>query len=138
VAVGGSTYTAEHILIAVGGVPQMPNLPGVEHAMNSDGFFQLERRPQRAAVVGAGYIAVELAGVLRELGSDTTLFCRGDGPLRGFDELLRQTLMEEMAKTGLKLQPKATPKVCLRSMPRGPLLLLLRPGARTLHPTPRT
>lgn len=128
VAVGGSTYTAEHILIAVGGVPQMPNLPGVEHAMNSDGFFQLERRPRRAAVVGAGYIAVELAGVLRELGSDTTLFCRGDGPLRGFDELLRQTLMEEMAKTGLKLQPKATPKAVKKDPASGTLSLEVESG----------
>ena len=63
------------------------------------------------AVVGAGYIAVELAGVLHELGSDTTLFCRGDAPLRGFDDLIQSTLMEEMTKTGLTFRGQATPKV---------------------------
>lgn len=111
---GGKEYTADHILIAVGGQPKVPDLPGAkEHAITSDGFFALEEQPKRVAVIGAGYIAVELAGVLHELGSDTTLFCRGDAPLRGFDELIQGTLVEEMGKAGMKFRGKATPKVGL-------------------------
>ena len=114
--VAGKEYTADHILIAVGGQPKVPdNIAGAkEHAITSDGFFALEQQPRRVAVIGAGYIAVELAGVLHELGSDTTLFFRGDAPLRGFDELIQATLVEEMAKAGLELRSKATPKVGLR------------------------
>lgn len=110
--VGGKEYTADHILIAVGGQPKVPDIPGAaEHAITSDGFFALEKQPKRVAVIGAGYIAVELAGVLHELGSDTTLVCRGEAPLRGFDDLIQATLVEEMAKTGLKLRNNSTPKV---------------------------
>jgi len=109
--VGGKEYTADHILIAVGGQPSVPAIAGAkEHAITSDGFFALEQQPKRVAVIGAGYIAVELAGVLHELGTDTTLVCRGDAPLRGFDDLIQATLVEEMAKSGLKLRNKATPK----------------------------
>ena len=91
----GSTSTlieAHHILIATGGRPIMPSLPGIELAMTSDDFFGLTERPQSALVVGGGYIGVELAGVLSGLGVSTTLALRGDLPLRGFDSDLRSRL----------------------------------------------
>ena len=66
------------MLIAVGGKPEMPDIPGIELAINSDGFFELESLPKKCAVVGSGYIAVELAGVLQALGSDVDLFIRGE------------------------------------------------------------
>lgn len=85
VEVDGKEIQAKNILIAVGGKPLIPNIPGKEHCIDSDGFFELEQLPKKVAVVGAGYIAVELAGVLHGLGSDTTIFCRKDGVLRTFD-----------------------------------------------------
>lgn len=74
VDVGGELYTADHILIAVGGRPTIPQIPGAEYGIDSNGFFELNERPDRVAVVGAGYIAVEIAGVLHALGSETHLF----------------------------------------------------------------
>ena len=97
-------YTAQHILIAVGGVPMVPEGPGIlEHAMSSDGFFELEQLPRKAVVVGAGYIAVELAGVLQALGCDTHLTVRKNGVLRNLDDLLTSTLEEEMIRQGIAL-----------------------------------
>ena len=80
----GNVYTADNILIAVGGVPTVPvHMKGIEHSITSDGFFELEEQPKKAAVVGAGYIAVELASALNKLGTDTSLFIRKDKVLRG-------------------------------------------------------
>eukprot|EP00913_Durusdinium_trenchii_P019241 g18083.t1 len=91
----------QHILVACGGLPSEPDIPGVEHAINSDGFFELEEQPKKVAVVGAGYIAVEMAGILHALGSETHLFFRGDTVLRrGFDPFIVQTLMEAMEHHG--------------------------------------
>jgi glutathione reductase (NADPH) len=101
--VNGETYTAPHILIASGGRPQIPDLPGAELGLTSDGFFALERRPARAAIVGAGYIAVELAGVLSALGTEVTLILRNEQFLRKFDVMLRETLLEEMLKHGVEV-----------------------------------
>ena len=103
VAVGNQTFDAEHILIATGGRPIMPDLPGAEHGITSDGFFELEHLPQSVAVVGAGYIAVELAGVLNSLGSEVTLLLRKEHLLRTFDATLRETLMEEMENAGINI-----------------------------------
>lgn len=98
------TYTAKHILIAVGGVPVFPPGEGIqEHAISSDGFFELEEMPHKAVVVGAGYIAVELAGVLQALGTDTKLVVRKQMALRNFDEILRDTLDEEMQRQGIEI-----------------------------------
>ncbi len=94
-------YTAPHILIASGGRPQIPDLPGADLGLTSDGFFDLETPPARAAIVGAGYIAVELAGVLAALGSEVTLVLRNEQFLRKFDAMLRETLLEEMLKQGV-------------------------------------
>ena len=73
IEVNGERYTADHISIAVGGRPSIPNIPGAEHGIDSNGFFELDEQPRRVAVIGAGYIAVELAGVLNSLGTETHL-----------------------------------------------------------------
>ncbi len=98
------TFTAKHILIAVGGQPVFPNGEGVrEYSISSDGFFELEDLPRKAVVVGAGYIAVELAGVLQALGTDTKLVVRKEMALRSFDDMLRDTLDEEMQRQGIEI-----------------------------------
>ncbi len=96
-------YTADHIVITPGGYPIVPDVPGAEHGITSDGFFQLKTLPKRVAVVGAGYIAVELAGVLNSLGSDVSMLLRRDHFLGSFDNMLRDTLMEEMSNHGVNL-----------------------------------
>jgi glutathione reductase (NADPH) len=101
VQVGESEYTADHICIATGGRPRVPDIPGAELGITSDGFFALEQQPRRVAVVGAGYIAVELAGVLNTLGSEVTMLLRRQHLLSGFDPLLRETLMEAMGDAGV-------------------------------------
>lgn len=101
--VGETRYTADHIVIAPGGYPVVPEIPGAELGITSDGFFQLKEQPKRVAVVGAGYIAVELAGVLNSLGSDVTMLLRRDHFLGDFDVMLRETLMEEMGNAGVNL-----------------------------------
>ena len=98
------TITAEHILIATGGYPLIPEGEGItEHCITSDGFFALEEQPLKAVVVGGGYIAVELAGVLQALGTETKLVLRREMALRSFDPLIRQTLDEEMLKQGIEI-----------------------------------
>lgn len=101
--VDGERYQAERIVIATGGRPSLPAIPGAEYGITSDGFFALDRCPKRVAVVGAGYIAVELAGVLSALGAETTLVVRHDGVLRGFDPMLRESLQESLAADGIHL-----------------------------------
>lgn len=101
--VAGERYSADHIVIAVGGYPSVPDLPGVELGITSDGFFALEQLPRRVAVVGSGYIAVELAGMLNALGADVTLLLRRETLLRGFDAMLRESLMEEMLAAGVNI-----------------------------------
>ena len=98
------TYTAKHILIATGGKPVFPTGEGVqEHTISSDGFFELEELPRKAVVVGAGYIAVELAGVLQALGTDTKLVVRKDKAMRYLDDMLSDTLDEEMLRQGIEI-----------------------------------
>ncbi|TMO63591.1 glutathione-disulfide reductase [Pseudoalteromonas aurantia] len=108
--VNGEHYTADHICIAVGGRPSVPNIPGAEHGIDSNGFFELNEQPRSVAVIGAGYIAVELAGVLHGLGTDTHLFVRKHAPLRSFDPLIVETLTEVMEKEGPTLHTHSTPK----------------------------
>ncbi|WP_371375204.1 glutathione-disulfide reductase [Thalassotalea aquiviva] len=115
IAVNGEVYTADHILIATGGRPSVPNIPGAEHGITSDGFFALTEQPKRVAVVGAGYIAVEIAGVLNALGSDTTLLVRKHKPLRDFDDMLSDTLVEIMAQEGPTLKTQCTPKAVIKN-----------------------
>lgn len=110
VEVNGEEYTADHILIATGGEPIIPHIPGAEHGIDSNGFFELTEQPKRVAVVGAGYIAVELAGVLHGLGSETHLLVRKHAPLRNFDPLLTDTLVEVMAEDGPTLHTHSIPQ----------------------------
>ena len=110
IEVNGEHYTADHILIAVGGEPTIPNVPGAEHGIDSNGFFELTQQPKRTAVVGAGYIAVEIAGVLSALGTDTHLFVRKESPLRSFDPMIIDTLVEVMDKEGPTLHTHSVPK----------------------------
>lgn len=101
--VDGTTYTADHITIAVGGRPIRPPVPGAELGIDSDGFFELDEQPKRTVVVGAGYIAVELAGVMHSLGTETHLLVRREKPLRHFDDMLSDTLVEIMKEEGPEL-----------------------------------
>ncbi|MFD2641580.1 glutathione-disulfide reductase [Pseudomonas japonica] len=104
VEVEGKRYSAKHILIATGGWPQIPEIPGRELAISSNEAFFLKDLPKRVLVVGGGYIAVEFAGIFQGLGADTTLLYRGDLFLRGFDGAVRNHLKEELEKRGLDLQ----------------------------------
>lgn len=110
VEVNGELIHADHILIATGGQPAQQDIPGAEHGINSDGFFKLPALPDRVAVCGAGYIAVELSGVINALGAQTHLFVRKHAPLRSFDPMLSQTLMETMQQQGLNLHTNAIPQ----------------------------
>lgn len=109
IAVDGRRYTADRFVVAVGGYPVTPDVPGAEHGITSDGFFELAERPRRVAVVGAGYIAVELAGMLKGLGSDVTLAVRRHAALRDFDGDLRDALMDSMQADGIALATGFTP-----------------------------
>jgi glutathione reductase (NADPH) len=98
------TVTADKILIATGGKPMFPPEEGIEeHCISSDGFFELEELPQVAVIVGAGYIAVELAGVLNSLGSEVHLVLRNGTALRSFDDIISQGLDDEMVKAGIHI-----------------------------------
>jgi glutathione reductase (NADPH) len=99
----GAAYRAEHIVIATGGRPKTPPVPGAELGITSDGFFELGQLPRRVAVVGSGYIAVELAGVLHALGSQVTLCIRHDELLRHFDAVLGEKLMAAMRAGGIEI-----------------------------------
>ncbi len=101
--VNSDRYTADHLVIATGGRPRIPELPGAEFGVTSDGFFELQSCPPRTAIVGSGYIAVELAGMLQALGSEVTLLMRKDQLLRPFDALLREQLMERLREDGITI-----------------------------------
>jgi glutathione reductase (NADPH) len=101
VQIGEKVVSAETILIATGGAPSLPPGPGWEHAVTSNECFHLERLPERVVVYGGGYIAVEFAGIFNGLGAAVTQVYRGPRVLRGFDEDVRETLSEEMAKKGI-------------------------------------
>jgi glutathione reductase (NADPH) len=110
VEVAGRQVSAEHILIAVGGWPSLPEIPGIEHAISSNEVFYLEELPQRVLIVGGGYIAVEFAGIFHGLGSKVTQLYRGPLFLRGFDRDLREALAVEMPGRGIDLRFDANPE----------------------------
>jgi glutathione reductase (NADPH) len=103
VCVDGVEYSADHIVLATGGRPSWPDISGAGLGISSDGFFELETQPQRVVIVGAGYIAVELAGLLNALGSEVTLLLRRQHFLGRFDAMLRDTLMETMQDAGINI-----------------------------------
>ncbi|MGX2975530.1 glutathione-disulfide reductase [Ursidibacter arcticus] len=119
--------TADHILIATGGRPARPAIAGAEYGIDSDGVFELSTLPKRVAVVGAGYIAVELAGVFNSFGVETHLFVRQHAPLRNFDPLIVETLLEVMAQDGIKLHTQAIPQEVVKNSD-GSLTLKLADG----------
>jgi glutathione reductase (NADPH) len=109
VEVNGGRLTARHIVIATGGKPVVPQLPGAEHGITSDGFFALEQRPKRVAVVGSGYVACELASAFHELGSEVQVFIRKDRLLTSFDAMLGKSLMREMRDQGVTIHQRIVP-----------------------------
>ncbi len=121
--VGGERYSADHIVIATGGRPQVPNLPGAQFGITSDGFFELDACPARIAIVGSGYIAVELAGMLHALGAEVTLLVRKDQVLRSFDAMLREQLMERLREDGITVLTRTQVRAVAR----------LASGALSLH-----
>ncbi|MEL4203657.1 glutathione-disulfide reductase [Plesiomonas shigelloides] len=131
VEVNGEQITADHILIATGGYPTRPAIPGAEYGIDSDGFFALRELPKRVAVVGAGYIAVEIAGVMHALGAETHLVVRKHAPLRSFDPMLVDTLLEVIKTEGPELHTQAVPQR-VEKQADGSLTLHLEDG-RSLH-----
>ncbi|MEX1994090.1 MAG: glutathione-disulfide reductase [Steroidobacteraceae bacterium] len=109
VSIGGQLHEADHIVIASGGRPEVPDLPGAAAGITSDGFFALERRPESVAIVGSGYVAAELSGVFAALGTKVTVAYRGERLLRSFDEMLSQRLMTAMRADGIELVDRALP-----------------------------
>ncbi len=109
VSVNGELIRAKHIVIATGARPSIPTIPGAELGGSSDDVFAWEQLPDSVAILGAGYIAVELSGVLHALGVKTDLFVRRDRPLRGFDSYIVEGLINEMEKTGLPLHIHKVP-----------------------------
>lgn len=131
VEVNGERFSAEHILIATGGWPQIPDIPGREHAISSNEAFYLKSLPKRVLVVGGGYIAVEFAGIFHGLGAQTTLVYRGEMFLRGFDGAVRKHLHEELSKRGMDLQFNAD-IVRIDKQPDGSLKATLKDGRELL------
>ncbi len=109
VVVGDREIRAERIVIATGGHPIVPDIPGAECGITSDEFFELERRPRRVLVAGSGYVAVELVGIFRALGSDTQLVVRKDGIVRGFDSMLGTELIEALRANGTPVETGVVP-----------------------------
>ncbi|QLB40324.1 glutathione-disulfide reductase [Mannheimia pernigra] len=122
--------TADHILIATGGRPALPDLDGAEYGITSDGVFALNTLPKSVAIVGAGYIAVELSGVFNSLGVQTHLFVRKDSPMRQQDPLIIETLVDVLAEDGIELHTQAVPKKVVKNQD-GSLTLTLEDGRET-------
>ncbi|KAI8072333.1 hypothetical protein BC940DRAFT_292351 [Gongronella butleri] len=117
----GFHVTGKHVLIAPGGHPVMPSIPGAEHAINSDGFFDLEHQPKRVAVVGTGYIGIELAGIFHTLGSQTTVFSRTQQILRPFDPIIKDNVLKEMQTVGVDFAFDTKIHALERDSPNGPI-----------------
>ena len=109
IVVGNNQYTADRIVVATGGRPDIPKIPGAEYGITSDGFFDLEDRPQRVLIAGSGYVAVELSGVLNGLGSDVRVVVRKDGVVREFDSMLGKQLMQAMEIDGIDVVTRVIP-----------------------------
>src|ERR1700757_2269429 len=104
IEVNGRRYTAENILVAVGGWPETPRIPGIEHVISSNEALDLPTLPKRIVIVGGGYIAVEFAGIFNGFGSEVVEIIRREHVLRGFDEDLRVYLGEEMRGRGIDIR----------------------------------
>jgi glutathione reductase (NADPH) len=131
IAAAGRTLGAPHILIATGGRPLVPGIPGAPLGITSDGFFDLEERPGRVAVAGSGYIAVELAGILAGLGSKVSLLIRGQQVLKQFDALLGQTALLMLREMGVDIEMGCRGAQLVR-LPHGGLEAELQDGRRLM------
>ncbi len=109
VRIGAEVFSAPQTVIATGGRPIVPALPGAEHGITSDGFFELQARPDSIAIVGGGYVAVEIAGIFAALGTRVTLVLRGAAPLRGFDSMLGAALLQALRDEGVEVLTGAAP-----------------------------
>jgi glutathione reductase (NADPH) len=127
--VDGRTFTARHIVVATGGRPMLPAVPGAELGITSDGFFELKEQPRRVVVVGSGYISVELGGVFAALGSKVTLVIRGEVVLRSFDAMLGAAVLKAMRDEGVEIVTNAYPDALERTA-AGELELVLTSGKR--------
>jgi len=132
VEVGGRTISAEHLLIAAGAAPVSDSLPGIEHCATSDELLDLNALPERAAVIGGGYIAVEFASILSRLGVAVSQFYRDRLPLRGFDEDLRVRAAKALRSGGVELHPACAPQGVRREGPG--LVLELPDGSHRAFP----
>jgi glutathione reductase (NADPH) len=128
VEVAGRRVTARHILVATGGAPVRPDIPGAELCITSNEAFELRELPRRVLVIGGGYIAVEFAGILRGLGARVTLAYRGEQVLRGFDDDVRAHLSIELVRHGIDLRLHATPE-SIERLSDGTLRATLRTAA---------
>ncbi|KAK1310107.1 hypothetical protein QJS10_CPA08g00223 [Acorus calamus] len=115
VDIDGKLYSARHILIAVGGRPFIPDIPGHEYAIDSDAALDLPSKPEKIAIVGGGYIALEFAGIFNGLKSDVHVFIRQKKILRGFDEEIRDFLMEQMSLRGIEFHTEEPPQAIQKS-----------------------
>jgi glutathione reductase (NADPH) len=129
VTAAGSSHSAPHIIIATGGRPLLPPIPGAELGITSDGFFELPRRPQRVAIVGSGYIAIELTGIFAAIGSNVTLVLRSDTMLNGFDSMIGESMSKILSDDGVSIIRQAVPTT-LDGDAGGRLALSLRDGTR--------
>ena len=129
VTADGQEYRAPHIVLATGGHAVVPAIPGAGLGITSDGFFDLPERPARIAIVGSGYVAVELAGVFAALGSRPTMVMRGERLLRHFEPFLGEHLRDTMVGEGLEVVTQATPAALHRDA-AGALQLELAGGQR--------
>jgi glutathione reductase (NADPH) len=127
IEVNGRRHAAAHVVIATGGRPMLPRIPGAELGITSDGFFELGSRPNSVAIVGSGYVAVELAGVFSALGTHTTLVLRREHMLREFDAMLGDGLMRIMRDEGVEILTGAVPASLARQR-QGALQLQLADG----------
>jgi len=104
IEVDGNHYSADHFAIATGGKPIVPPVPGAKHGITSDGFFALSEQPRKVAVIGGGYIGVELSGVLQALGSQVTIIALEDRLMELFDPMISEVLGSEMSRQGIDVQ----------------------------------
>nr|XP_010932864.1 glutathione reductase, chloroplastic [Elaeis guineensis]XP_010932866.1 glutathione reductase, chloroplastic [Elaeis guineensis]XP_029122932.1 glutathione reductase, chloroplastic [Elaeis guineensis] len=115
VEVDGKLYSARHILLSVGGRPFLPDIPGKEYAIDSDAALDLPSKPEKIAIVGGGYIALEFAGIFNGLTSDVHVFIRQKKVLRGFDEEIRDFVAEQMSLRGIEFHTEQSPQAILKS-----------------------
>lgn len=111
----GKLYTARNILIAVGARPSIPDIPGIEHVIDSDAALDLPSRPEKIAIVGGGYIALEFAGIFNGLKSEVHVYIRQKKVLRGFDEEVRDFVTQQMSLRGITFHTEQTPQAITKS-----------------------